>query len=39
MKTAKVLTSKEVREIIAEHFGVDAESVIQSKYSYIGEAR
>lgn len=35
MRTAKVLSAKEVREIIAEHFGVDTESVIQSKYSYI----
>lgn len=35
MKQAKVLNQKEVRSIIAEHFGVSEEQVINSKYSYI----
>ncbi len=35
MKAAKVLNQKEIRKIIAEHFGVDEEQVINSKYSYI----
>lgn len=35
MKDAKVLMSSEVREILAEHFGVPVENIIQSKYSFI----
>ena len=35
MQNAKVLSQKEVKAIIAEHFGVDEEQVINSKYSYI----
>ena len=35
MKNAKVLSQKEVKDILAEHFGVKPEDVISTKYSYI----
>ena len=35
MQKGIVLNQQDVREIIAEHFGVPAEDVINSKYSYI----
>lgn len=34
MKQAVVIDANEVREILAEKFGVPAESVIKSQYSY-----
>ncbi len=35
MQDAKILNQQEVREILAEYFGVPKESVINSKYSFI----
>lgn len=35
MKEARILTSAEVRKIIAEHFHVDEKMVMQMKYSYV----
>lgn len=34
MKQAVVIDANEVREILAEKFGVPVESVIKSQYSY-----
>lgn len=34
MKKAVVIDANEVREILAEKFGVPVESVIKSQYSY-----
>ena len=34
MKRAVVIDANEVREILAEKFGVPVESVIKSQYSY-----
>lgn len=34
MQTAKVLSTADVKKIIAEHFGVDEKNVIPSKYSF-----
>lgn len=35
MQTGKILSSAEVKKIIAEHFGVDEDKVQQMKYSYV----
>ena len=35
MQDAKILNQQEVREIIAEYFGIPVNNVINSKYSYI----
>lgn len=35
MKNAKVLSQKEVRDILAKHFNVKPENVISTKYSFI----
>ena len=35
MQNAKVLSQKEVRAIIADHFNVPENKVITSKYSYM----
>ncbi len=35
MQDAKILNQQEVREIIAEYFGIPVSNVINSKYSYI----
>ena len=35
MRDGIILNQQEVKEIIAEKFGVDVEDVIRSKYSYI----
>lgn len=34
MQDAKLLSTNDVREIIAKHFGVKSENVIKSQYSY-----
>ena len=35
MRDGIILNQQEVKEIIAEKFGVDVEDVIRSQYSYI----
>lgn len=35
MQNAKVLSQKEVRAIIAEHFNVPENKVVASRYSYM----
>ena len=35
MRDGIILNQQEVKEIIAEHFGVEPEDVIRSQYSYI----
>lgn len=35
MRSGIVLTSDEIREILAEHFDVSIDNVIRAKYSYI----
>ena len=35
MKDAKILEQNEIREILADHFGIPIDNVIKSKYSYI----
>lgn len=34
MQDAKLLSTKDVREIIAKHFDVPPENVVKSQYSY-----
>ena len=34
MQDAKLLSTKDVREIIAKHFDVPLENVVKSQYSY-----
>lgn len=35
MRDGIILDQQEVKEIIAEHFGVEPEDVVRSQYSYI----
>lgn len=35
MRSGIILTSDEVRKILAEHFNVSEDDVIKAKYSYI----
>ena len=35
MKNGKILSQQDVKEIIAEHFNIPIENVINTKYSYI----
>ena len=35
MQSAKVLSQKDVRKILAEYFNVPEDHVISSKYSYV----
>lgn len=35
MQPGMILSAKDVKKIIAQHFGVDEDKVISSKYSWI----